>query len=56
MSPDWKEQLQRIIDLSRHRIRQLEADASSLRVDAIRQIAAEEKTIARLQRTMDALN
>jgi hypothetical protein len=56
MSADWKEQLQNIIELSRHRIRQLEADAPSLRVDAVRQIEAEKKNIVRLQRTMDALN
>lgn len=60
MSADWKEQLQQIIDLSRDRIRRLKAgeadDAPSLRIDAARQIEAEEKTIVRLQRTIDALN
>lgn len=58
MTTDWKEQLQRIIELSRERIRRLEAGApaNALRVDAIRQIEAEEKNIARLQRTMDALS
>jgi len=60
MSADWKEQLQQIIDLSRDRIRRLKAgapdDAPSLRIDAARQIEAEEKTISRLQRTIDALN
>lgn len=60
MSADWKEQLQQIIELSRDRIRRLEAgaadDAPSSGIDATRQIEAEEKTIARLQRTIEALN
>lgn len=58
MSADWKEQLQEIIELSRERIRQLEAapaDAPSLGVELTRQIETEENNIARLQRTIDAL-
>lgn len=59
MSADWKEQLQQIIELSRDRIRRLEAgapdDAPPLGMDVTRQIEVEEKTIARLQRTIDAL-
>ena len=59
MSADWKEQLQQIIELSRDRIRRLETgapdDAPSLGVDVTRQIEVEQKTIARLQRTIDAL-
>lgn len=59
MSALWKEQLQQIIELSRDRIRQLESgapdDAPSLDVEATRQIETEEKNIARLQRTIDAL-
>ncbi len=59
MSAHWKEQLQAIIDLSRDRIRRIEAEAraaSSLGIEATRQIEAEKKNIARLQRTMDALS
>lgn len=60
MSALWKEQLREIIELSRDRIRRLEAGASddsrSLRNDATRQIKVEEKNIARLQRTIDALS
>jgi hypothetical protein len=59
MSAYWKEQLQHIIELSRDRIQRLEAglpaDAPSLRIEATNQIEAEEKNIARLQRTIDAL-
>ena len=59
MSSDWKEQLQQIIELSRDRIRRLEAgapdDTPPLDVDVTRQIEVEEKAIARLQRTIDAL-
>jgi len=59
MSALWKDQLQEIIELSRKRIRQLEAqrlpDSPSSGSEAIGQIEAEEANIARLQRTIDAL-
>lgn len=59
MSAHWKGQLHAIITLSRDRIRRIEVEAraaSSLSAEAIGQIEAEEKNIARLQRTMDALS
>ncbi len=58
MSADWKEQLQRIIELSRDRVRRLEAEAGTNAgscAEAARQIEAQERIIALLQRTIDAL-
>jgi hypothetical protein len=59
MSADWNVKLQEIIELSRRRIRQLEAEASadspSLSVEVIRQIEVTKKNIALLQRAIDAL-
>ena len=60
MATLWKEQLQKIIELSHDRIKGLETGVhdcvASERTDTTRLIEVEKKNIVRLQRTIEALD
>lgn len=58
MAEYWKRQLQELIDLTQDRIRRLEAGEMLVRdqVDARQRVETERSAIARLQKTIDALN